>query len=104
MLFYNLILINVFLLTIRNNYADVNEKNQKFNEAFAMILGQRSMELNTKLFNFLLCGDPVLEEEKPKIEVFLLRKKQIRKPMRKKKFRTERIRKRCFLRLIFGLE
>ncbi len=64
MFFYNLILINVFLLTIRNNYADVKEKDQKFNEAFALMIAEKSLEFQNKLLHFLLCGDPVIEEEK----------------------------------------
>jgi hypothetical protein len=64
MFFYNLILINVFLLTIRNNYADVKEKDQKFNEAFALMMAEKSLEFQNKLLHFLLCGDPVIEEAK----------------------------------------
>ena len=53
MFFYNLILINIFLLTIRNNYAEVKEKDQKYNEAFALMLRDKSIEFQNKLFNFL---------------------------------------------------
>ena len=76
MFFYNLILINVFLLTIRNNYADVKEKDQKYNEAYALMLAEKSMELRNKFFNFLICGEPVFEEEKQKKEDLINQKKE----------------------------
>ena len=64
MFFYNLILINIFLLIIRNHYTDVKERDQKYNEAFALILADKSIQFQKNLFNFLICGDPIVEKEK----------------------------------------
>jgi hypothetical protein len=71
MVFMNLILINTFLCIIRNNYAEIKEKKQKFNEAYNLFLRDRSEEVRGKFINLFLCRDPQivykenLEENNP---------------------------------------
>jgi hypothetical protein len=68
MVFMNLILINTFLCIIRNNYAEIKEKKQKFNEAYNLFLKDQSEELRSKVLNLVLFRDPqsVSENDKEK--------------------------------------
>lgn len=68
MVFMNLILINTFLCIIRNNYADVKEKKEKFNEAYALFLRDKTNEFKDKLENLILCknAQQIFEEDKQK--------------------------------------
>ena len=58
MVFLNLILINVFLCIIRNNYAEIKEKKQKFNEAYALYLTDKTKKPKEKNNEFSFIPPP----------------------------------------------
>ncbi len=62
MIFFKLILINVFFVILRNNYADVKEKKQKFNEAYALLISDNTKIFKDKLIIFVTCQKPLTEK------------------------------------------
>ena len=58
MLFFHVVMLNLFLSVILVNYNDVIENHQKFNEAFALLYQEQSDNLKIRIINFLFCRNP----------------------------------------------
>jgi len=68
MIVFNLILINLFISIILNNYKEVKEKFQTFNNVYTIIVQEKAEEFTTKLWDFLICKHPQQVESEMKMK------------------------------------
>jgi hypothetical protein len=77
MIVFNLILINIFLCVIRNNYWDIKEKREMFNRAYSLMIKDGTKEIKSKVVNLVTFEHPLKveydlrkEEELKNVDIF----------------------------------
>jgi hypothetical protein len=73
MIVFNLILINIFLCVIRNNYWEIKEKREMFNRAYSLMIKDGTKELKSKVMNLVTFEHPL------KVEYDLRKEEEMRK-------------------------
>lgn len=68
MIIFYLILINLFISTILNNYEHVKEKYQKFNDVYTVLLQETIEDLTQKIINLFICKHPQEVEHELKLK------------------------------------
>jgi hypothetical protein len=67
MITFNMILINVFLCIIRNNYSEIKEKKDRFNQAYSLMVQDQTKEFQDRLMSLLVCKHPLEIEREAKV-------------------------------------
>lgn len=68
MIIFNLILINLFISIILNNYREVKEKFQKFNNVYSIMVQEKIEEFTAKFWDLLIFKHPQQVEYEQKIK------------------------------------